>query len=423
MREEARQALALLTGDPAAVGRACGFARLRDQPHNEWMRRMILGADDFTLLAHRGSFKTTCVTLALAALMVLEPRKSLLFFRKTDRDVAEVIRQVGGLIRAPALRRLTEAVYGSPVEVARQTENELSLSCYRTPRGAVQLHGQGIGASVTGRHADLIFTDDIVNLADRASERERRRTRAFYQELQNIRNPGGRIVNTGTPWHREDAISLMPNILRCDCHATGLLTEEEIEALKAQMSPSLFAANYELRHIAAEDALFSSWPVYTGDERLLRDGEAHLDAGYGGGDCTALTCGAIRGGQLILYGRLWRCHVDAVMDEIAAECRRLMTEPLHCETNGDKGYVARELQRRGLSVRPYQERMNKHVKIATHLRKWWPRTLLLRGTDSAWTEQILSYTPEASHDDAPDSAASLIRALERRGSFAAPVCG
>ena len=84
----------------------------------------------------------------------------------------------------------------------------------------------GINGSITGKHFDRIFTDDIVNVQDRTSKAERDRTKIVYQELQNIRNRGGRIFNTGTPWHKEDCFSLMPNIERYDCYSTGLISKE-----------------------------------------------------------------------------------------------------------------------------------------------------------------------------------------------------
>ncbi len=408
-----RAALELLLTRPARVARLCGLDRLTDELHGPWLRQMLLGREDMTLLAHRGSYKTTCLSFAMAAMLLAFPRKNILFMRKTDEDVTEVIRQVKLILRSEAMRHLSQMIYGMPVEVLKTDMFSVQLSCYAAPRGAMQLLGLGTGGSMTGKHADIVVTDDIVNLQDRLSAAERGRIRTVYQELQNIRNPGGRILNTGTPWHPEDAISLMPNIRRCDCYHSGLLSEEAILRLKRAMAPSLFAANYELKHMAAEGALFGEAPATDGDPALLRDGLAHVDAAYGGEDFTALTCGRIVDGTLYLYGRLWQKHVDAALDGIAAECDRLLCGPVHCETNGDKGYVARELRGRGLLVRPYAERMNKHVKIATLLRKWWPKTVFVRGTDRAYIDQILDYSERAAHDDAPDSAACLIRALEK----------
>ena len=55
------------------------------------------------------------------------------------------------------------------------------------------------------------------------------------------------------------------------------------------------------------------------------------------------------------------------------------------------------------------------MKISTFLRKWWDRIVWLEGTDQEYLNQILSYTEDAEHDDAPDSAACVCRILDRRG--------
>lgn len=407
-------ALDLLVSHPAQVGRWCGYPLLRDKPHGDWMRQMILGEGDMTLLAHRASYKTTCLAVSMAILLCAQPRRNLLFLRKTDEDAAEIIRQVKLILETEAMRRLTCLLYKEPVRLLRSDAWTVSTDCYAAPRGAPQLLGMGIGGSLTGKHADIIFTDDIVNLKDRVSPAERERTRGIYMELQNIRIRGGRIVNTGTPWHRDDAISLMPDPIRCDCYHSGLITPEQLERLRGAMSPSLFAANYELRHIAAENALFPEAPGFTADEALLWDGIAHMDAAYGGEDFTALTCGRRRGGTLYLYGRLWPGHVDRCMDAALAACLRLRCAPLLCEQNADKGYLARELRQRGAAVRLYRESANKYLKISTFLRKWWKSIVFLEGTDPEYIAQILDYSASAAHDDAPDSAACVCRALDRQ---------
>lgn len=408
-----RAALELLLTHPAQVARICGLNRLTDELHGRWMQEMLTSREDMTLLAHRGSYKTTCLTFAMAAMLLAFPKRNILFMRKTDEDVVEVIRQVKMLLRTDAMRHLSSLIYGAPVELVKTDMFTVQTTAYAAMKGAPQLLGMGTGGSLTGKHADIVITDDIVNLQDRISPAERARTRSIYQELQNIRNPQGRLINTGTPWHRQDAISLMPNIRRCDCYHTGLLSEGELLRLRRAMTPSLFAANYELKHIAAEDALFGTCPPLDGDPALLQNGLAHVDAAFGGSDYTALTCGRIVDGKLLLYGRLWRGHISSVMEKIIAECDRLLCGPILVETNGDKGYVARELRQRGAAARPYPESMNKQVKIAAYLRKWWADTVFIRGTDKAYIDQILDYTESAAHDDAPDSAACLIRALER----------
>ena len=176
----------------------------------------------------------------------------------------------------------------------------------------------------------------------------------------------------------------MPNVRRWDCHTTGLLSPDRLDALRAAMPPSLFAANYELKHMADEDALLTAPPAFTDDARLLTGGIAHLDAAYGGGDFTALTVGRMTPEGPVLYGRLWHQPADAVLTDILAECDRLMVAPIWCETNGDKGFLARALRREGASVRTYFESMPKYTKISAYLRGAWSDLRFLRGTDPAY---------------------------------------
>ena len=61
----------------------------------------------------------------------------------------------------------------------------------------------------------------------------------------------------------------------------------------------------------------------------------------------------------------------------------------------------------------YHESMNKHLKITTYLKGEWTKVVFVEGTDQEYINQICDYTEEAEHDDAPDSAASVIRLLWR----------
>jgi hypothetical protein len=400
--------------EPARIGHMVGFPDL-SRLHNEWMKEMLYGTEDMTLLAHRLSYKTTCVSVVLAIYIALLPRISTLFMRKTDTDVKEIVQQTQKILKNPQFAYSAGLIMGKPLELLTASAYEINTNYNISTRGTAQLLGIGTGGSITGKHFDRIFTDDIVNVKDRTSAAERDRTKGIYQELQNVRNHGGRIINTATPWHKDDAVStLMPNVQRHDCYSTGIMTPELIEEKRRSMTPSLFAANYELQHIAAENALFATFPGWAEDPLLLRDGIAHIDAAYGGEDFTALTCAARDGDTLYLYGRLWRGHVDTLMDAIADECDRLMCGPVYCETNGDKGYLSRELRRRGMQTHPYVEKQNKYNKISTFLRKWWGKVVFVRGTDAAYIDQIMDYNEQAEHDDAPDSAACVCRILDRR---------
>ena len=403
----------LLTQRPAQFGRMLGYDRLTEL-HNGWIRGMVLGKEDATLQAHRGSYKTTAGAVGLTILMLLRGDLSMMFIRKTDDDVKKVIANVARNLRHPASQAVYRTLTGKPLKLLTATATEITASNYSSVNAGAQLTGIGTQSSITGKHADLIWTDDIVNLLDRRSRAERERIKEFYAELINIKNRGGRILNSGTPWHKEDAFTVMPQARKWDCTQTGLISTEEIDALRRSMPPSLFAANYELRHIASEGALFKTPPAFAEDPGLLRDGVAHVDAAYGGEDYTAFTCARRRGDTMYFYGRLWHAHVDTVLGAMLAEADRLMCAPIYCEDNGDKGYLKKQIDAAGRRGAGYHERENKYYKIATWLRKWWPNIVFLRGTDPAYIAQIMDYTEDAEHDDAPDSAASIARYLDAK---------
>ena len=414
MRPEAETAYRFLTEKPAQYGQMLGYPDLRDDLHGEWIRKMVLGHDDMTLQAHRGSYKTTCDCIALAILMMLRGDMNIIFMRKTDKDIEEVISNVQRIIVHTVTQEIYRALTGRELSMVKATNTEITTSAYTAPKGSSQLLGIGTKGSLTGKHADYILTDDIVNLEDRRSHAERERTKLIVQELQNIRNRGGRQVNTGTPWHKEDAFMLMPTPLKYDCYETHLIKPDVLEKLRKSMAPSLFAANYELRHIALENALFTTAPSFTDDMTLLRDGVAHVDAAYGGEDYTAFTCGKRVGDKLYLYGRLWQCHVDRVLDTIIAECNRLMCGPIWVESNADKGFLATEIRKKGFKAVDYPEKENKHIKISTYARKWWDDIVWLEGTDRDYISQVLDYTEDAEHDDAPDSLSVMCRYWDKR---------
>lgn len=405
------QVLDLIWNEPVRIGHWIGFKDLT-KLHNDWLRGFLFSSEDQTLLAHRGSYKTSVLTLFLALHAVIEPNEPLMYFRKTDNDVAEVARQVTKILSSPLMAELTTALYGRPLRLRRSTDSEIQTDLTTSFRGVSQIVGLGINTSITGKHADVVVTDDIVNLKDRISRAERDRTKLQYMELQNIKNRGGRFINTGTPWHKEDAISLMPNVRTYDCYSTGLIGREKLNELRTVMTPSLFAANYELKHIADENAMFCE-PHFTEDSAAIYGGVAHIDAAYGGADLTAFTIMRRTGNGIIGFGKLWERHVDDCLGEISALHQIYRAGSISCERNADKGYLAKELKKRGFSVREYQESTNKFVKISTYLRRDWDNILWLNDTDPEYINMILDYTEFAEHDDAPDSAASLLRILEK----------
>lgn len=404
--------VSLIRNNPVKIAQLCGFKDMGDL-HNLWLKQMLFRKEDQTLLAHRGSYKTTCLSVALALMLILWPNRKIIFLRKTDDDVVEVIQQVRKILDTSVFSLMVQVLYGVDLTVSAST-TKIDTCLNTSTQGAVQLLGIGTSGSLTGKHADIVVTDDIVNLKDRASKAERNRIKAVYQELQNVKNRDGRMINTGTPWHKEDAISTMPNVQRFDCYTTGMIPQEKLQEIRQSMSSSLFAANYELRHIASEDVLFTD-PQFTSETERIYDGIAHIDAAYGGGDHIAYTILKEASGKLYVFGKMFYGHIDDHLAEIYSLHELYRAGTVYSETNADKGYLRKQLKADGIPSRGYHENQNKHIKITTYLKGNWKDVVFLSDTDPDYLAEILDYTETAEHDDCPDSLASLIRIHKKKG--------
>lgn len=150
------------------------------------------------------------------------------------------------------------------------------------------------------------------------------------------------------------------------------------------------------------------------DMALAEQGICHIDAAYGGEDYTAFTVVHKVDGFYYAFGKIWQRHVDDCLPEIIGWRQKLNAGKIFCEDNGDKGYLAKELRRRGERAVAYHEDTNKFLKITSYLKAEWSQVRFVNGTDKAYIEQVADYTEDAEHDDAPDSLSCLVRQLWKK---------
>ena len=410
MEQNKKQILDLIKNNPSIACNAVGFEDIKPYPHNEWMQEIVYGQEDFTLMSHRGSYKSSCLSVCIALIMVMMPWHNIIFIRKTDDDVTEMIRMVKKALQNKFIDLLCQTLWKRKLILIEDNAYSITTNLYVNSSGASQLVGIGIKASLTGKHADIVITDDICNLKDRLSKAERDLTKMQYQELQNIKNRGGKIINLGTKWHKDDVFTLMDNIKIYDYKTTKLISDEELAKLKRKMVPSLFACNYELKIVASEDVIFTD-PKTGGNPAMCEQGMAHVDAAFGGSDYTAFTIMNKKGGKYYVFGKLWHKHVENCYNDIKKYYTNFMCGKMPIEDNGDKGFTARDLKKQGIRAYTYHESMNKHIKITTYLLRIWDDVIFVDETDEEYINQICDYNEDAEHDDAPDSAASLARLL------------
>ena len=101
-------AVKTLLKNPEIIGKAVGFKDLTKM-HGDWIHQMVYGKGDYTLQAHRGSYKSSCLAVAIAMMMVIYPKRNIIFLRKTDDDVAEMMRMVAKILKSEMFQNLYDS--------------------------------------------------------------------------------------------------------------------------------------------------------------------------------------------------------------------------------------------------------------------------------------------------------------------------
>lgn len=471
----------LLTREAHIVGRMLGNGYdLLEPIHGEWIYEWIINPKNLAVMihqAHRNSYKSTCLRLAIAILMILQPTLTIILIRKSEDAVKELVGGVSKILETPLFQKFVQILHPEIVhkggfkkttDTALIIDTNLNVSLSGEP----QLRGVGLGSPLTGKHSKMIITDDIVTLDDRESEAERRNTISKYQELINIISTGkgfegSVILNIGTPWHEEDAFQTMEkglpdkhrlqikyenipakdrtesqnekirraNMMRglfvYNCYQTGLMTPEQIAQKKKMLNDDvLFAANYELTLVSDDEKPFpkiNNVGNYSADFFTNEAYEviATIDGAYGGDDSCSLSIGAMDwdNNTIVVLGKLFKIALDKNYMELAEIMHNHNAFRLYMETNADKGLMGDKFRELGFDVNSYHESQNKHTKIVSTIRPFWrekgeelmPCVQFVQGTDADYLAQIHNYKKGVRHDDAPDNLACLLL----RGKFSA----
>ena len=108
--------LQIIKDNPYKLGHLVGFDLLTPM-HNVWIKDFVFGSEDCTYLIHRGSYKTSSVSIAIALLLLLRPDKCIMFMRKTDNDIAEIIKRVGQILQTDIWQALAYELYKQEIKL------------------------------------------------------------------------------------------------------------------------------------------------------------------------------------------------------------------------------------------------------------------------------------------------------------------
>ena len=125
MADERQDLIDLIYLHPTEIARRLGYDKLTEL-HDAWIRAMVFGDDDETLQAHRGSYKTTCIAISLALIILLFPEQRTIFMRKTDTDVAEVLAATSNVLKSAHFRSMCQTLYGIDLALTKDTTTEVS---------------------------------------------------------------------------------------------------------------------------------------------------------------------------------------------------------------------------------------------------------------------------------------------------------
>jgi hypothetical protein len=411
--------LRLIWKQPHRLGWFLGYDKLKPI-HSEWIRYCWDSDRPRALQAFRGGYKTTAIdVVGSIRWMLFHPNDRIAIIRKSFNAAAEVTNTIARLMFKPEVMELFRLTYdGFRPKVTRRQEGkyEWNFKTTRSPEG--NLTPLGLESGITGLHFDKIVCDDIITIKDRISRAERERAKEMTREIAaNIIEPDKGSAWIGTPWHREDAwtvINQFCDILQYPLSKNNFIGKKAAEQKRLMTTPYLYAANYELKLGADESLLFSD-PILGGCwDHTAHGVQGQLDTAFDGDHYNALTIasptrkeGKVRWYQAV--GFTYAGNVEDWEDKIVALYHKYHCVKLYVEKNADKGACAKRLAARGLRVVSYTESMNKDIKIGIHLYNVWRCVEWCQDTDDEYMAQVMEYKKGVEPDDAPDSAASLFR--------------
>lgn len=416
---------------PHYLGHMVGKTKLTPL-HSDWCKMVwdSPGGRHFSLMAHRGAYKTTAITeVGIVYYLLFHPSERIALVRETWTEAASTLETIKAYMRNPAIQSLFAYLHGKAPSEVRAPFGSVTYDFKRTITKEGSIDAYGINQVPTGRHYDRILCDDIITIKDRLSRAHREMVKQGVLEIMtNIVDPGKNCLFVGTPWHYDDAWAMkndagkliIPQAVKYRPQDTKILSDEELAEKRATTTASLFAINYMLDTSVKDEGQIFDEPIYGEWDWTIRPTRihGHMDAAWDGTCTNALTIMAERpDGKIQAYGKVYPGTFDSCKMDFARECRSRNVRNFHIEKNPDKGMAAGDLKKiPGFpTVHAYSESMNKDIKIVSFLKKYWQRIVWDPNTDPNYLNQINDFRPGQDPRDAPDSASSLLRQAFYKG--------
>ena len=149
---------------------------------------------DMQLQAGRGAGKSVLTSILASWFLLRDPNVTIMVLSATAQKAVEFISMT---------RRIMDLVpycnHLAPGEHA--TDNAFAFNCgARTKVGQdASVFARGVTSQITGSHADIVISDDVEIEGNSDTALQRDKLLGRLHELEQIRNPGGRVIMLGTP--------------------------------------------------------------------------------------------------------------------------------------------------------------------------------------------------------------------------------
>ena len=81
--------------DPLYLAYILGYDRVKTEIHAQWINDVMRSTVSTAVMAHRGSYKTTCRCLiGVVGRMLFDPNKTILLLRKTKTEAQKTMEEV-----------------------------------------------------------------------------------------------------------------------------------------------------------------------------------------------------------------------------------------------------------------------------------------------------------------------------------------
>ena len=418
------------------------------------------GSRRLLLLAFRGAGKSTLLGLLAAWLLKCDPDRRILVLAAESQLATKTVRTVRRILEShPDTQALKPA---KPEEWAADRLTVPRRLVSRDP----SLLARGIGANITGSHADAVICDDVEVPNTCGTPAKRADLRHRLSEIDYILSPGGLQIYSGTPHsyysiYAEDArpeegdkrpfldgFQRLPEPLKRSSWPERF-PPKLIKAIRKRVGPARYASQMLLQPVQSVDGrLNAEWlrryeepvdysevggkPVLRLAGRRLLSASAWLDPSFGrrdkGDACVLAAVFTDEDGRRLLH-RVAYLYYDPKNDrdgaakqlckQAAAHARKLALPVVHVESNGLGSWMPKILQRElmreghGATVigtpnsRPKHERILDAFDAPLAANALWAHASVFK---SPFLRELREWRPENRNgpDDGLDAAACAL---------------